>query len=69
LKQIAERSHYDLEIFYSSLPNYFLELSKSGAKFEQYKGDFIPYIEPMGWQTDYWTGFYTSRPHLKALVF
>lgn len=23
----------------------------------------------MGWQTDYWTGFYTSRPHLKGLIF
>lgn len=29
----------------------------------------MPYIEPNGWATDYWTGFYTSRPHLKQLVF
>lgn len=60
LKTTAANYKYDLEIFYSSLPNYFDLLSQSDAKFNSYKGDFIPYIEPMGWQTDYWTGFYTS---------
>jgi len=23
----------------------------------------------MGWTSDFWTGFYTSRPHLKGFIF
>ena len=47
-------------MFYSDLPTYFSQAAKSPSSLISYHGDFMPYIEPLGWNTDYWTGFYTS---------
>jgi hypothetical protein len=65
---VGSRNGYELEIFYSDLGTFFDKSGDMDAKLFSYDGDFMPYIEPMGWSTDFWTGYYTSRPHLKALI-
>jgi hypothetical protein len=68
LKNVGSSSGMDVEVLYSDISLYFDKIGED-VTFSTYNGDFMPYIEPLGWSTDYWTGFYTSRPNLKALTF
>lgn len=72
IKTVGRNSGYEVEILYSDIYLYFSQIGSGESKLHSYNGDFIPYIEPKTWGgsgTDFWTGFYTSRPHLKGLVF
>ena len=33
-----------------------------------FKGDFLPFQEPFGQWEDFWTGYYSTRLHLKRLI-
>ncbi|CAG9332642.1 MAN2A2_10 [Blepharisma stoltei] len=48
---------------------YFEAVQQSFNAFSYYKGDFFPYVTLKGGRPTYWTGFYTSRPNLKKLIF
>jgi len=59
------RGRYGVKIQYSTLSDYFQALQNDqNAKFPVYQGDFFPYADN---EDSYWTGYYTTRPVLKAL--
>lgn len=52
-----------VQVRFGTLSEYFTELEKSQTRpFPTFAGDFFPYSDR---SDQYWTGFYTSRPHLK----
>ena len=69
----AIKSKYEehkIEFRYSTLSKYFealrqeqLQSERSALVFPQWSGDFLPYGDEQ-----IWTGFYTSRPQLKAAI-
>lgn len=61
-------SGYDSEVKYSNMYIYFDALKKLELNFGLFKGDFLPYQEPFyGWN-DFWTGYYSTRMHMKRLI-
>ena len=57
-------SQYGMKIQYSTLSDYFAAVAASGVKFPLVAGgDFFPYADN---EDSYWTGYYTTRPLLKA---
>jgi hypothetical protein len=68
LVAIGKSKGYDTECMYSDIGFFFSKSITENQTLVSFNGDFIPYVEPMGYITDYWTGFYTSRPHLKGLI-
>lgn len=53
---------------YSTLSEYFTAVSRESLErdvtFNVYRGDFFPYADN---EESYWTGYYSTRPHLKIL--
>lgn len=57
-------AQYGMKIQYSTLSDYFAAVAASGVKFPLVAGgDFFPYADN---EDSYWTGYYTTRPLLKA---
>lgn len=55
-----------LQVRFGTLSEYFMELETSQTRpFPTFTGDFFPYSDR---SDQYWTGFYTTRPHLKYLA-
>lgn len=55
-----------LQVEFGTLSEYFVELETSQTRpFPTFTGDFFPYSDR---SDQYWTGFYTTRPHLKYLA-
>ena len=53
---------------YSSIIEYFKSLKSLNITFGNFNGDFLPYQEPFyGWD-DFWSGYYSTRLHLKRSV-
>eukprot|EP01116_Phalansterium_solitarium_P016189 TRINITY_DN3707_c0_g1_i2.p1 TRINITY_DN3707_c0_g1~~TRINITY_DN3707_c0_g1_i2.p1 ORF type:complete len:1008 (-),score=377.81 TRINITY_DN3707_c0_g1_i2:183-3206(-) len=60
---------YGIELVYSTPSRYFAAvkevIQRDQLQLPTYTGDFHPYADK---RDDYWTGFYTSRPAMKAAV-
>lgn len=55
-----------LQVRFGTLSEYFTELETSQTRpFPTFTGDFFPYSDR---SDQYWTGFYTTRPHHKYLA-
>lgn len=70
LQTYASNIGYNSEVKYNSLYSYFEEIKSMNLEFSSFKGDFLPYYEQyQGWNwNDFWTGFYSTRPHFKAYI-
>jgi hypothetical protein len=70
LEEYARGLGYNAEVKYNSLYSYFEEIKDMDLEFKNFKGDFLPltqtYEDKAG--TDFWTGFYSTRPHIKAYI-
>ena len=72
LTELGNSKGYNTTIKYSSLYEYFKILKTQNLSFGQLKGDFLPYVENRrshidNWN-DYWTGFYSTKLHLKRMT-
>jgi len=56
-------SAYRMRIQYSTLSDYFSAVAAANVPFPVIQGDFFPYADN---EDSYWTGYYTTRPLLKA---
>eukprot|EP01114_Cavostelium_apophysatum_P007845 TRINITY_DN2004_c0_g1_i3.p1 TRINITY_DN2004_c0_g1~~TRINITY_DN2004_c0_g1_i3.p1 ORF type:complete len:1212 (-),score=393.06 TRINITY_DN2004_c0_g1_i3:43-3678(-) len=71
IKEINENpDKYGIKIQYSTLSKYFDAMKKDleddqSVQFSVFHGDFFPYADN---EDSYWTGYYTSRPALKAMI-
>ena len=61
------KNNFNLNIQYSTIGNYLKAAKKSikSSQMPSLKGDFYPYSDR---GKDYWSGLYTTRPHLKLLI-
>jgi len=59
----SNAAQYQMRIQYSTLSDYFSAVSAAREKFPVIQGDFFPYADN---EDSYWTGYYTTRPLLKA---
>ncbi|CAI2375441.1 unnamed protein product [Moneuplotes crassus] len=53
---------------YSSLYDYFAGVHNWESKSGLFRGDFLPYNEPTNTTEDFWSGFYSTRLHLKRYI-
>lgn len=60
---------------YSTVDEYLSEIHKQNFQYPVYYGDFLPYIQEAECKTcdektriDYWTGYFSSKPHLKGTI-
>ena len=68
LTSLGEQKGYNTTVKYSNLYKYFDDLQKLNLDYGLFKGDFLPYQEPWyGWD-DFWTGYYSTRMHLKRNI-
>ena len=59
---------YNTTVKYSD-PYQFLKLMKTqNLTFGQFKGDFLPYQETYNGQTDFWSGYYSTKLHLRRQI-
>lgn len=64
IEYINSSPNFNMQIKYSTLSGYFDSLREnSQVSYPYYEGDFYPYADN---EDSYWTGYYTSRPSLKA---
>lgn len=61
-------SEYDVVAKQSSLMDYFKDFEKMDLPAGLFKGDFLPYVEPQYSWSDFWTGYYTTRPMQKQFT-
>ncbi|KAK3092289.1 hypothetical protein FSP39_000825 [Pinctada imbricata] len=68
VKYINKEERMNMEVKFGTLSDYFRELKESVPPVKSapqtLSGDFFPYTDR---DDQYWTGFYTSRPYLKAM--
>ena len=65
LKSLTDSKGYNTTIKYSNLYEYFRILKDQELEFGQFKGDFLPFQELLNHQNDVWTGYYSTKIHLK----
>ena len=53
---------------YSNIWGYFQDIEKSERLHNVFKGDFLPYREKYDGWDDFWTGYYSTRLHLKRNI-
>jgi hypothetical protein len=70
LRKMGDQKGYETEVIYGNLYTYFDKLKTLDLDFGLFKGDFMPYQEVWpGWNwNDYWTGYYSTRLHMKRLI-
>ena len=68
LTELGSSKGYNTTIKYSNLYEYFKILKTQNITFGQFKGDFLPYQEAFTHSNDYWTGFYSTKLHLKRQI-
>ncbi|CAI2377711.1 unnamed protein product [Moneuplotes crassus] len=68
LKVYSDSIGYETHIKYDSLENYLQDIKQLDLDYGLYKGDFLPFYESTpSWDwNDFWTGFYSTRIHLKS---
>jgi hypothetical protein len=70
LTKTGKNKGYDIEVKYSNLYTYFDEMKKLDVTYGLFTGDFMPYQELWpGWSwNDFWTGYYSTRLHMKRYI-
>ncbi|CAG9323240.1 MAN2A2_5 [Blepharisma stoltei] len=72
LRDYAEKSNEypNMKIKIATASEYFDAVKNSKPKLSVYKGDLLPYVNfRAGWEPAHWTGYYTTRPHLKQTIY
>lgn len=59
---------YNTKIVYSTLYDYFKILKSQNFTYGQFKGDFLPYQETYNGNTEYWSGYYSTKIYLKRQI-
>ena len=60
----------ELNIAFATASDYFQAVESENVTFSVYEGDFLPYIsKTIRSRSISWTGFYSSRPSLKSLIY
>ena len=59
---------YNASLIYSNVSYFFDKIGEGNNLISTYKGDFMPFIEPKEGFTDYWSGYYHTRPHMKGNI-
>ncbi|CAI2376267.1 unnamed protein product [Moneuplotes crassus] len=68
LEKEGKNNGMEVKAKYSSLYKYFEGLHDSNTTYGLFKGDFLPYNEPKKDYEDFWTGYYSTRLHLKRFI-
>ena len=68
LEKLGQKKGFETEVKYSSLAEYFENLKSTSLTFGLFKGDFLPYQEVKSDSNDYWTGYFSTRLHLKRWI-
>lgn len=72
LRDFANRSktYPDLKIRIATASEYFEAVKQTKPKLSVYKGDFFQYQNHRaGKEPAFWTGYYSTRPHLKQMIY
>jgi hypothetical protein len=60
---------YSMRLILSTPSRYFHHISQSSRQFPTFSGELLPYMTRQDSSSlSYWTGFYTTRPRLKATI-
>ncbi|XP_071159952.1 alpha-mannosidase 2-like [Mytilus edulis] len=62
---INSRPDFQTEVRFGTLSDYFNEVAISKTRFPTLSGDFFTYADR---GEDYWSGYYTTRPHYKHII-
>lgn len=57
-KSDAFEKGFNAQVEYSNVSHFFDKIGEGETLISTYKGDFMPFIEPKGYWTDYWSGYY-----------
>ena len=68
LNKEGESRGYETVTKYSSIYEYFEILKTIDIEHGKFKGDFLPYVESRSSWNDFWTGFYSTKLHLKRMI-
>jgi alpha-mannosidase len=68
IMQFINSNDYNAEITFGTLTDYFREVRARQTEFKTLSGDFFVYSDIFSeGQPAYWSGYYSTRPHLKLL--
>jgi len=68
LENEGKERGYNTSAIYSTVYDYFEGIHSLNITYGLFKGDFLPFQEPFtGWE-DFWTGYYSTRLHLKRFI-
>jgi hypothetical protein len=59
---------FETTVKYGNLYSFFEDFKKLKLSLGIFEGDFLPYEEPWNSWEDFWTGYYSSRLHLKKFI-
>lgn len=68
MNEDARKFGFDAQFQYSNVSNFFDKIGEGHNEISTFRGDFMPFIEEKGIWTDYWSGYYATRPHLKGNI-
>ena len=66
--KMGEKEGYETKMGFRSLYEYFESIKKMGITYGYFKGDFLPFQESYSHWDEFWTGYYSSRLHMKRLI-
>lgn len=68
LEREGEDRGYHTSVKFSPITHYFDEISKANITIPKFQGDFLPYQERFFTWNDFWTGYYSTRLHMKRMI-
>ena len=68
LIETGNSQDYNTSIVYSTYYEYLKILKRQNFTYGQFKGDFLPYQETYNGETDFWSGYFSTKIYLKRQV-
>ena len=68
LVECGNSQGYNTKVIFDTYYEYLKVLKSQNLTFGQFKGDFLPFQETYFGRTDFWSGFYSTKLHLKRQI-